>query len=278
MKIGFDRNLFSQNFADARFAKIEEGRFILEIKEDNFRIEPKDAYERAWACRDFEFSHLWQRSVFLAVFLLAIAGAYGSLLLNMYFPSEQNQIFIWNDGNADWKENTATKRIEYKANDITWQQHAIASGVCWLGITFSILWVMMAKGSKYWSERYEMTIWDFENEKEFGENLQDVYHHGKLAPLKSEKCDENIFSTKAGHYSVSKINATIGIIGLVAFSFLAIFHFGKILHIRINSLTNLQYALFSISHWLFFGAILFALLRFLCNSGHLKEDEESRNE
>ena len=84
-------------------------------------------------------------------------------------------------------------------------------------------------------------------EKEFGENLQDVYHHGKLAPLKSEKCDENIFSTKAGHYSVSKINATIGIIGLVAFSFLAIFHFGKILHIRINSLTNLQMH-FGLSH------------------------------
>ena len=62
-------------------------------KDDEAFITPKDAYKRAWTCRDFELSHLWQRSVFLAVFLIAIAGAYGTLLMNMYFHSDQNYVY-----------------------------------------------------------------------------------------------------------------------------------------------------------------------------------------
>ncbi len=234
-------------------------------------IEPKDAYERTWACHDFELSHLWQRSVFLAVFLLAIAGAYGTLLLNMYFPGEQNEIFIW-----DWDEKTieedrndikkATKKIEYKAKNTTWQQHAIASGVCWLGISFSILWVMMAKGSKYWFERYEAGINAFED-GDAGKKLAGYPHHGDMSKLKPHQFNENIFSPKSGHYSVSKVNGTIGIISLTAFSFLEMFHFGKFLGTGFDELNNLQCALFAISQWLFCGAVLFAVLRFLCKSG-----------
>ena len=215
-------------------------------EESDFQVEPKDAYERAWACRDFELSHLWQRSVFLAVFLLAIAGAYGTLLLKIYFPDDAEKICT------------------------TWQQHAIASGVCWLGITFSILWVMMAKGSKYWFERYEKGINKYEYELA-GEKIKDCPHHGEMPLLEKHQYDENIFSTKAGHYSVSRVNAVIGIISLISFSFLEMLHFGNFLHLKYSGLTNVQYSLFSISAWLFFGAILFMFLRHLCKSSYNDE-------
>ena len=44
--------------------------------EDN-KLTVKDLYKEFWECRNFEIDHLWQRSIFLAVFLLAIAAGYG---------------------------------------------------------------------------------------------------------------------------------------------------------------------------------------------------------
>lgn len=219
-------------------------------EESDFQVEPKDAYERAWACRDFELSHLWQRSVFLAVFLLAIAGAYGTLLLKIYFPDDVEKICT------------------------TWQQHAIASGVCWLGITFSILWVMMAKGSKYWFERYEAGINEYESEERItGKKLINYPHHGEMPLLEKHQYDENIFSTKAGHYSVSRVNAVIGIISLISFSFLEMLHFGNFLNLKIDSLNNLQCAIFSFASWLGAGAVLFAFLRYLCKTSYNNEKD-----
>ena len=262
-----------EKYGEKRTMKMESFLSWYKDKEESdFQVEPKNAYERAWACRDFELSHLWQRSVFLAVFLLAIAGAYGTLLLNIYFPSEQNQIFIWTDGKEDWKENTAAKRIEYRAKDATWQQHAIASGVCWLGITFSVLWVMMAKGSKYWFERYEKGINKYEYELA-GEKIKDCPHHGEMPLLEKHQYDENIFSTKAGHYSVSRVNAVIGIISLISFSFLEMLHFGNFLNLKIDSLNNLQCAIFSFASWLGAGAVLFAFLRYLCKTSYNNEKD-----
>jgi len=245
--------------------------------EEKFQIDPKDAYERTWSCRDFEISHLWQRSVFLAVFLIAIAGAYGNILMSMYFPNEQNSILVsFKAENKDeFKE--PVKKIEYTAKAITYQQQGIATGVCWLGITFSLLWVMMAKGSKYWFERYEAGICHYE-ESYAGEKLrnEDCSYHGKMPTLPPYLYDENVFSTKAGHYSVSKVNATIGIVSLIAFSFLAMFHFGRFLDLRITKLNNLQCALFSISHWLLLGSFLLMILRFLCKSSNIDEQEANR--
>ena len=46
-------------------------------KNRNDRPNAMDVYNFLWRGRDFELSHLWQRSVFLAVFLLGIASVYG---------------------------------------------------------------------------------------------------------------------------------------------------------------------------------------------------------
>ena len=212
---------------------------------DSF-IEPKDIYKRAWTSRDFELSHLWQRSIFLAVFLIAIAGAYGTIIEKMYFS-----------GGGD------VSRCK---------QHFIAFCLCWLGIAFSILWMMMSKGSKYWAEKYENLIFIFENRKA-GANLKDCYHFGNMPKLERNKFNENIFSPLSGHYSVSKVNATIGIIGITVFSLLEMFHFAEFIHFRFESLVPLQYALFSISAWLGFGAILLVVLKFLCKSSIEDEKE-----
>ena len=40
-------------------------------------LTPKKIYEEVWACRNFELSNLWQRSVFLGTFMLAIVAGYG---------------------------------------------------------------------------------------------------------------------------------------------------------------------------------------------------------
>ena len=233
-------------------------------------IRPKDAYERMWDCRNFEISHLWQRSVFLATFLIAIAGAYGTLLINMYFPSEQSTVIVktivQDETNGNAESEKVVKKIEFEQNPESYQQHLIAACLCWLGIVFSILWIMMAKGSKYWFEKYEKGICKYEEDNDVIKNLHGYPLHVSLPPLAPNKYNDNIFSTKAGKYSVSKVNASIGIIALVVFSILEILHFAKFLHIRFNPLTCLQYTLFSISIWFAIGAVIFGALRFLCKS------------
>ena len=48
------------------------------------KLTAKDFYNEMWHCRDFELSHLWQRSVFLGAFMLAIATGYGALALVLF--------------------------------------------------------------------------------------------------------------------------------------------------------------------------------------------------
>ena len=150
-------------------------------------------------------------------------------------------------------------------NSVTWQQHGIASCICWIGIIFSILWVMMAKGSKYWFERYEKAIDAFE-QSDYGKEIKGFYHHGKLPELEACKYDENIFSSNSGRYSVSRINCAIGIIALILWNFLEMFHFGKFLNLKVKNLSSMQILLSSISVWIFIGAFIFMLLRYLCIS------------
>lgn len=43
-------------------------------------IQFQDIYKSLWSCRDFEISHLWQRSIFLTTFMLAGFTGYGFIL------------------------------------------------------------------------------------------------------------------------------------------------------------------------------------------------------
>ena len=99
------------------------------------RITSKDIYTSLWRCRDFELSHLWQRSIFLTAFLVMCFTGYGSLLL---------------------------KICEYVTDDNKYIPFCILSIAClcvaFLGIILSALWIMMGKGSKAWYEKYEIAL------------------------------------------------------------------------------------------------------------------------
>lgn len=139
-------------------------------------MDKNEQYKRLWACRDFELSHFWQRSIFLTAFLVLIFTSYGAMWLNIL---------------------TRTNILNY----ITF--HRISIFISMLGIIFSVLWILMAKGSKYWYEAYEEAISLIESSPE--------YENYKCQEVVSENTDKNLFlNTKGFRYSVSGINIVIG--------------------------------------------------------------------
>ncbi len=72
-------------------------------------------------CRDFEITNLWQRSVFLFAFLLLCFTGYGCWFLNMMKDSDS---FVL--------------------------KNLVALFIALIGIILSLIWIMMAKGSKAW--------------------------------------------------------------------------------------------------------------------------------
>ena len=100
--------------------------------EDN-NFSNKDLYQHLWEGRNFELSHFWHRSVFLTGIFVVLLAGYGKVIFAMYFPES---------GDAD----------------ITAMHHFIAWGITLLCLVFSMLWIMMSKGSKYCYERYEYSL------------------------------------------------------------------------------------------------------------------------
>ncbi len=167
-------------------------------------ITKRDVYERLWEGRNFEIEHLWQRSIFLATFLVLIFTAYLGLW----------SVFI---GQKD----TSINRISFSIGFIV---------LTVLGSIFSLLWIFMAKGSKYWYEKYETSIssmqddypeifeteinreWDKEKIRAKLEHRAEKHIpiHGYLRIR--EHTNSSVFSLSGGPYSVSKINVSIGLL------------------------------------------------------------------
>lgn len=168
-------------------------------KEDSkvyFKDNLKEVRNRLYKCRDLEISNLWQRSVFLSVFLILCFTGYGYLLLEIvesYFS------------------------FKYPILNLI----AVALGS--VGFIFSCIWIMMAKGSKAWYEVYEKAIKKFE--EKFAEQLMlpNEFMMGEMNAITVQK-DNSIFSTKAGGYSVSKINIAIGQLCFCIWILIALFH------------------------------------------------------
>lgn len=165
---------------------------------DNNKVLLKEVRADFYRLRDFEIKHLWQRSVFLTAFLVLCFTGYGYSLSRML------------DGVC---ENTC----EIK----TLLLHEIACGISLLGITFSIIWIMMAKGSKAWYEVYERRILDIESDIDL--KISEGYR--MCSPAIPRQLDHKLFSTAAGKYSVSRLNIVIGIILLVTWLILWSIHY-----------------------------------------------------
>ena len=172
------------------------------------KISLKDAYEELWHCRDFELKHLWQRSIFLGAFLLGAFAGYGKLVLQC---SGESHTF----GPKD---------------------NVVGFVIAIIGLVLSFLWIMLAKGSKAWYERYENAILYYAEIAELGkDDLEGLFENSKAQKLVafaygkhfkkySEPVSSWLWNTKGGPYSPSKINIAIGHLSALFWIAAIVFH------------------------------------------------------
>ena len=139
----------------------------------------KELRRTFYECRNFEINNLWQKSVLLTAFIVITFTLYGSILSKLFENSQNLNIIIL---------------------------HEICSGISLVGFIFSIIWIMMGKGSKAWYELYENAIWNVEREELI--DIPEKYAMGRNEIFSYP--DSNIFTSKGGKYSPSKLNIIIG--------------------------------------------------------------------
>lgn len=149
------------------------------------------------------------------------------------------------------------------------------------GMTISILYILMGKGSKLWYEKYEASIsWVIEDslvdsnevvlsdrhaewECEFDKSKFPDYfpRHGYLREI-SRNTNDSIFSSKSGEYSVSKVNIAIGLFGFFFWETIALTHLILIFDLQSRCsemIFLLPSILFLVSiGWMFFSGYLYS--------------------
>lgn len=162
---------------------------------------------RLYECRDLEIKNLWQRSVFLGVFITLSLTAYG-FLVSKIFDKDINTHLI----------------------------HIGAIFLSILGLTLSIVWIMMAKASKTWYEVYEHAIVKFERKywKRLGMPSYTFKNDAQFRMgnmlLEKGALKNCILSTKAGSYSPSRINILLGQICLLLWCATSVVHTTYVIH------------------------------------------------
>ena len=221
---------------------------------DEKKVTKHDLYEKLWASRDFEINHLWQRSIFLATFIVALFTLYFSAL-NAFlspdnaFPDEAEAEISYRiitepgdipDDNYPYLRESAeiTNVNNESMKDNPFFQLLAFDGICLFGFSFSVLWICMAKGSKYMYERHENGIGaaqehkgffadDLQNEidVEWYENLWNAGQNGYIprhGALPLSDYDFRMFKFNGARYSSSKINIAIGYIFVFAWILLSL--------------------------------------------------------
>ena len=157
--------------------------------ENQNQVSLKELREEFYKIRKFEIQNLWQRSIFLATFIVLLFTGYGAFFEKLMSYDGLQSII----------------------------GHIICCLLALTGSIFSMLWIMMAKGSKVWYEIYERRIHNIEQETTL--NIPKKYRMDKEAPW---TLDNSLLSRKPGAYSVSRINILLGqvlwVIWIVAFT------------------------------------------------------------
>lgn len=182
---------------DALSVKTEKKMISTDHSENNQKLPDKhfptamDIYAYLWKGRDFELDHLWQRSVFLGAFLLAVAALYIGYMKEFFIPKyiQETQTEYCGSGafslhtdipvtaancgippeyypvEMSGTYTTSTTPTQNKKDQTdTLVLHdttlfgLIPVAITLLGLAFSVLWITMAKGSKAWYELYESNI------------------------------------------------------------------------------------------------------------------------
>lgn len=157
----------------------------------------KHHIDRLYKCRDMEIRNLWQRSIFLATFLVLCFTGYGAII-------GKTVSYL----NCDSK-------LEYL--------NSLALLISLIGIIMSTLWITMAKGSKAWYEVYERAIMTYEKEHKNELKLQGKDLMGAYG-VPTKDINNCLLSTKSGAFSPSKINIVIGQICLLIWGYTFIGH------------------------------------------------------
>ncbi|MDY6292570.1 MAG: hypothetical protein SPL78_00515 [Bacteroidales bacterium] len=152
--------------------------------------------------RDLEISNLWNRSLFLSVFVGIIFTGYGVVLF---------------------------KTLDKDCTEIIYQILALSISI--IGLIFSEIWILMSKSSKAWYEIYEKRIAKIESEISINPQWRYGYKGNDIMP----RINNCIFSTKAGAYSPSRINIALGIIMFCIWIIPAITHFVNIFICVLNA-------------------------------------------
>ena len=202
---------------------------------DNQKYDLERTLNKLYRCRDMEITNLWQRSIFLAVFLTLTLSGYGILASNFF----SNNVFI---------------ELNYKI------LHGAAVAIGLLGFTLSVIWVLMAKGSKAWYEVYAKAISDFEEEFKHELGIPQIYLMGKVDFLDKDMekkdddgfyCNKKISNIDSGAYSVSKLNILIGWGFLITWSVVIILHLSAFMALLLESWSCFYLSIYQNSYVLY---------------------------
>lgn len=226
---------------------------------DNQKASAKDVYDYLLDRYKFELEHLWQRSVFLAVFLLAIAGAYGIFIKDVFLTElKSDTVKIQNtaaflDTKTMLNSQINLKKTAFDKNLLrkTLIVYIIPLSLTMLGIIFSVLWILLAKGSKALQEVIEDTLSKVARCDEFwnSESITAYFSgHGKdfifpnFSRFRTTKRSDFLFSLHGGSFSVSKINITIGIVSFIVFFMCNTAHLAYFISEYFTSLNTITHA------------------------------------
>lgn len=199
------------------------------------KVDGENLLENLWRARDFEIEHLWQRSVFLATFLVLLFTVY----FTQYNEIQNSSVTVENVETAFF---AGTFSVKSGDNGEWFEDLLMLLGICEAGFILSTLWIAMARGSKTAYERIEEGINSFHErcqclfDKE-ADNLQRkmffdrmwkfgtsdlIPRHGTLPfPKKINPHSTLRTGIQTGYfYSVSKINIALGYVFIIAWTLL----------------------------------------------------------
>ncbi len=164
---------------------------------NNNEVSLKELRDGFYKCRSFEVLNLWRRSFLLSIFQVLCFTLYGVLT---------SRLLTAGPGAAD----------PLAVNEI-------ACAMALVGMSFAVIWIMMAKGSKAWYKVYERYIFEIEREETDGLKIPERYRLGALC--RPWEMNSNLFSKKAGRYSPSRLNITIGTVLLTTWFAVLLVHY-----------------------------------------------------
>lgn len=225
--------------------------------------------DRLYLCRELEITTQWQRSVFLAAFIILLFTGYAKLI----------ELFF-------------SRNIAYLP--LHWTGLILA----FLIFIFGILWLAMAKGSKRWTDIYETKIFLYEEKRRvnipeqfkckterFCKNYNDKFRPSPPNALCCYKKDDllekkNSFgSFGSATVSTSKVNIMIGFIILI-FGAIAFMRHAYILIKRdfLHDFPEFRNLLLYITIVAFSGGVGWIIWQFLKHVPYKAEKDHSRKD